>query len=153
VRLRVGRRAVELDSTLLVTRFMLGTVYLQAGKLPEAIAQLETASRLDPTSVQTMGLLGYAHAKSGNTRRAMTLAQELESSIGRMSGAAAAAARIYLGLGDRTRALTLLERALADRDSFFASESMLESFFDPIRTDPRFAAIVTKVGLDKRLLQ
>jgi serine/threonine-protein kinase len=147
-----GRRAVELDSTLLVTRFMLGTVYLQANRFPEATKELETAARLDSTSVPTMGLLGCAYAKSGNTKRATDLAKTLEAGIGKMSGAAAAAARIYIGLGDNTRALALLERAANEHDSFFSSESLAESFFDPIRSDPRFASILAKVGLDKRLL-
>jgi serine/threonine protein kinase/TolB-like protein/Tfp pilus assembly protein PilF len=147
-----GRRAVELDSTLLVTRFMLGTVYLQANQIPEATKELETALRLDSTSVPTMGLLGFAYAKSGNTKRAADLARNLEADVGKMSGAAAAASRIYLALGDNARALTLLERAADDHDSFFASESLAEGFFDPIRGDPRFAALVSKIGLDKRLL-
>ena len=58
---------------------------------------------------------------------------------------------MYIALGDNARALTLLERAATDHDSFFSSESLAERFFDPIRGDPRFAAIVAKVGLDKRL--
>jgi serine/threonine-protein kinase len=147
-----ARRAVELDSTLLVSRFMLGTVYLQANRLAEATKELENAARLDATSVPTMGLLGYAYAKAGNTARATELARGLEASIGKKAGAAAAAARVYLGLGDKNRALTLLERAAAIHDPFFSSESMLETFFDPVRADPRFDALVSRVGLSKRLL-
>jgi serine/threonine-protein kinase len=147
-----GRRAVELDSTLLVARFMLGTVYLQANRYPEAARELEMAAKLDTTSMPTVGLLAYAYAKSGNTKRAADLAKSLESNVGRLSGASAAAARAYIALGDNGRALSLLERAANDHDSFFSSESLAENFFDPIRSDPRFAAIVAKVGLDKRLL-
>jgi serine/threonine-protein kinase len=147
-----GRRAIELDSALLVTRFMLGTVYLQANRVPDAIHELEMATRLDTTSTQTAGLLGYAYAKSGNTERATQIAKELEANIGHQGGAAAAGARIYIGLGDDARALQLLDRAAAERDSFYSSESLSESFFDPIRADPRFAALVAKVGLDKRLI-
>jgi serine/threonine-protein kinase len=147
-----ARRAVELDSTLLVSRFMLGTVYLQANRIPEATRELETAARLDATSVPTMGLLGYAYAKAGKTSQATALARDLESSIGKKAGAASAAARVYLGLGDRGRALTLLERAASIHDPFFSSESMLEGFFDPVRADPRFDALVARVGLSKRVL-
>jgi tetratricopeptide (TPR) repeat protein len=147
-----GKRAVELDSTLLVTRFMLGTVYLQAGRTADAIGELETAARLDTANIQTVGLLGFAYARSGNKAEAQRLAAGLESRIGKTEGAAAAAARIYLGLGDNAKALGLLDRAAREHDSFFASESMAESFFDPIRSDARFAAIVARTGLDKRLL-
>ena len=147
-----GRRAVELDSTLLVARFMLGTVYLQANRYPEATRELEMAAKLDTTSMPTLGLLAYAYAKSGNTKRASDVAAVLEKNVGRLSGAAAGAARVYIALGDNARALSLLERAANDHDSFFSSESLAENFFDPIRGDARFAAIVAKAGLDKRLL-
>ena len=147
-----ARRAVELDSSLVVTRFMLGAVYLQAGRNTEAVHELEVAAALDTSSTQTLGLLGYAYAKTGNAERARELATRLESGIGRRNGAAPAAARVYIALGDLPRALTLLERAVIDHDAFIASESMAESFFDPLRGDRRFAALVSRVGLDRRLL-
>ncbi len=147
-----GRRAVELDSTLLVARFMLGGVYLLANRFPEATRELEMAAKLDSTSMQTLGLLAYSYAKSGNTKRATEIATSLEKNVGRLSGAATGAARAYIALGDNTKALSLLERAANDHDSFFSSESLAENFFDPIRGDARFAAIVAKAGLDKRLL-
>jgi serine/threonine-protein kinase len=143
----VARRAVDLDSTVAITRFMLGSVYLQAGKLPEAVQALQGAVRVDSASVQAEGLLGYAYARTGNTSAATAEAKTLEAGIGRISGSAAAAARIYLGLGDNARALALLERAAANHDAFFSSETLNTSYFDPIRGDPRFKAIVAKLGL------
>jgi serine/threonine-protein kinase len=146
-----ARRAVELDSMLLVTRFMLGGVYLLAGRAPDAVRELEAATGLDTSSAMTYGLLGYAYAKTGNTKRATELAKGLEGRIGRANGAAAAAARINLGLGDNAHALALLERAVADHDVSLTSESLSEGFFDPIRSDPRFAAIVARLGLPKAI--
>jgi hypothetical protein len=69
-----------------------------------------------------------------------------------MAGAAAAGGRVSLGFGDTGGAIALLEGAAAMHDPFFSSESMLETFFDPIRSDPRFDALVSRVGLSKRLL-
>jgi serine/threonine-protein kinase len=146
-----GRRAVELDSASLAPRFMLGAVYLQAGRLPDGIRELEAAERIDPGAVQALGLLGYAYAKSGKTAQAQKIGRDLETAIGKVSGAAAAAARVAIGLGDHTRALDLLERAVANHDSFYSSESLAESFFDPIRGDARFSAIVGRIGLDRRV--
>jgi hypothetical protein len=116
------------------------------------VKELEAANKIDPSSVITSGLLGYAYARSGNTRGAQTIAQQLESSIGTVSGAAGAAARVYVGLGDKAKALSLLERAVLDRDSFFSSDVLSASYWDSIRTDPRFEGIVTKVGLDRKVI-
>jgi hypothetical protein len=53
-------------------------------------------------------------------------------------------ARVQLALGDRAGALTSLERALAERASGVLWLASRE--YDPLRTDPRFVAIVRKVG-------
>jgi serine/threonine-protein kinase len=142
-----GKRAVDLDSTLLVTRFMLGSVYLQAGRYADAVRELENAARLDTSSVQTEGLLGYAYAKTGKSAEAVRMAKALEAADGSTSGATAAAARVYLGLGNNDKALALLSRAAEEKDSFFSSEALGEGYFDPVRSDPRFVAVRRKVGL------
>jgi hypothetical protein len=47
----------------------------------------------------------------------------------------------------------MLEKAAAQHDMSFSTEVLAEPFFDPIRHSPRFAGVVARVGLDKRLLQ
>ena len=147
-----ARHAMELDSSLVATRLVLGSVYLQAGRFGDGVRELEIAAALDTTSARAAGLLAYAYARNGVPDRARVLAARLEADAGRRIGAASAAARAYLGLGDAQRAMSLLERAVADHDAFFSTESLAESFFDPLRGDRRFAAIVANLGLDQRLL-
>jgi Flp pilus assembly protein TadD len=147
------RHALDLDSTLLVTRMMSGTVQLYGNRVPAAIQQLEAAKQLDTANTFTLGVLGYAYGKSGRATQARDIARRLESAAANQNSAAGAAARVYLGLGDTSRALTMLERAAAQHDMSFSTEVLAEPFFDPIRRSPRLAAVVARVGLDKRVLQ
>ena len=54
-------------------------------------------------------------------------------------------ALVYLGLGDRPRALDYLERAL-EADSQMMAWIGQEPLFDPIRSEPRFVALLKKMG-------
>ncbi len=64
------------------------------------------------------------------------------------TGNAAAIARIHLGLGNHSAALRWLDRAADAHDPFFGSEPLASPLFDPIRRDPRFAAVVRKTNLN-----
>jgi serine/threonine-protein kinase len=145
------RHALDLDSTLIVTKMMAGTVELYANRFASAIRELEPARQLDNSNPFILGVLGYAYAKSGRAAEAQKIVQQLDAS--KQNGAAGGAARVYLGLGDTTRALATLERAAVQHDISFSTEVLAEPFFDPIRHSSRFAAVVQLVGLDKRLLQ
>jgi Tfp pilus assembly protein PilF len=57
-------------------------------------------------------------------------------------------ALVYLGLGDHTRALDNLERALA-ADSQMMAWINRDAIFDPIRSEPRFAALLKKMGVNR----
>ena len=147
------KHALDLDSTLLVTRMMSGTVHLYANHVDEAIRQLEAARQLDTANAFTLGVLGYAYGKAGQTAQAREIARRLEAAAPKQNSATGAAARVYLGLADTARALTMLERAAALHDMSFSTEVLAEPFFDSVRHSARFADVVARVGLDKRLLQ
>ena len=55
-------------------------------------------------------------------------------------------ALVHLGLGDRVRALDYLERALA-ADSQMMPWIGRDAIFDSIRSEPRFAALLNKMGI------
>ena len=51
---------------------------------------------------------------------------------------------VYLGLGDRQRALDYLERAYA-ADSQWMGWLNKDRMFDPLRSEPRFVALMRKL--------
>ena len=57
-------------------------------------------------------------------------------------------ALVYLGLGDRARTLDNLERALA-ADSQMLLWIGRDPMFDPLRSEPRFAALLNKMGVNR----
>ena len=57
-------------------------------------------------------------------------------------------ALVHLGLGDRTRALDELERAYAA--SQWLPWLNKDRVFDPLRSEPRFAALMKKLGFQTK---
>jgi adenylate cyclase len=55
---------------------------------------------------------------------------------------------LYAQLGEKTKALDALARAFEQR-SLSMTEIAIEPAFDPIRNDPRFQALLRRVGLEK----
>jgi adenylate cyclase len=94
-----------------------------------------------------MSTLGYFYAVSGRPEVARKLASEFEEIArgGRYASAYAEAA-IWAGLGDKDRAMALLDRSFEEH-----SHWLLWLKRDPrwtsLRPDPRFQALVRKVGL------
>jgi len=141
-----AERAVSYDSTLLVTQFMLGATRLYARQASAAIAPLEAATRIDPSSFTALGMLGYAYGATGN----VDAARRMRARVGEMRGGPGsdvALARIALGLGDTAEALTRLERAAKERDPFFSTESAGSTVFAGIARSERYVALMKSVGL------
>jgi len=79
-----------------------------------------------------------------------TQVERLLASGAARAGTYSAMAKVKLGLGDTTAALDLFERALRERDPFFASEPLRSPLYVPIHGSARFARIVQAAGLDSR---
>ena len=74
-----AERAVSYDSALIVTRFMLGATRLYARQPAAAVAPLEAAVQIDPSSRTALGLLGFAYGAAGNVDAAQRMRARIES--------------------------------------------------------------------------
>ena len=54
---------------------------------------------------------------------------------------------VYLGLGQKNEALDWLEKAVRERDGWMWTLNV-DPWFDPLRSELRFQALLKKVGLD-----
>jgi adenylate cyclase len=141
-------KASDLDPTFYGAPMIDGWTDLNAGHIREAIPKLEKATTMDAPPFVT-AYLAYAYGASGDRARADAALQRLK----KMSKAGQVApfnlALVYLGLGDRQRAIDNLERAYAS-DSQFMVWLGQDHLFDPLRSEPRFVALLKKLNFVSR---
>ena len=121
---------------------------LEAGKFREAIAEMEKAKLQESSSPLEVAALGYCYGASGDRTHAKDMLEKLNQMAPRQYVSPVAEAEIYIGLGDRQRALDRLEEAYR-KGSSMLSWLKVSHVYDPLRSEPRFIALLKKVGLDK----
>ncbi|HEY2401742.1 MAG TPA: winged helix-turn-helix domain-containing protein [Steroidobacteraceae bacterium] len=142
------KESLALDDRPGIAHALLGRVYLHTGRYDLALAEFAQIHGPTPGS---FGDIGQALALSG--RRAEALAEldrVLKLSTQRYVSAGDIAS-IYASLGDTDNALMWLDRALQQRASLLGFLAQNPTF-DGLHNDPRFAAIVDRVGIWKRPL-
>jgi TolB-like protein len=139
-------KVVSLDDSFAFAHYGLGDACTQRGEHARAISEFETAIRLGGRTVNHVAVLGYAQARAGNTSAARAALAELEARAAEVYVSSMWRALVYLGLGDREAVLQWLERAVEDREGHLVLiTSAIE--FDPVRGEPRFRALLEKMGL------
>lgn len=140
------RKTLDMDPNFLAALSYLGKVYVDKGMNQEGIATLEKGLRLSPGNPTFLGALGYAYAVSGNHQAARRNLLELHLLSQDRYVPAYDAATVYAGLGEKDRAFEWLEKAYEQRDSMM-SWLKLDNRLKDLHADPRFPALVRKMGL------
>ncbi len=141
-----ARRAGALDPTFFFTQWSLGWVDIQEGKVADAIPEFEKARAMESPPFVT-AWLGYAYGASGDRAHAMAAIEELKKKSLHGYVPPFNLAIVYLGLGDRARALEYLESAHA-ADSQWMIYLKQDRIFDPLRSEPRFVALLKQLHFD-----
>ena len=138
-----GQRAMQLDPTFLYGEPLLAAVYREMGRFDEAIALYEKSQ-----TVTGRGSFGLAIAYAMMQRRDDALRALKRAIASRKAYTPGdAIAHILVALGDHDDAIRELERACDERSSSLNFIGIAPEFV-PLRSDPRFVAIVKKIGLD-----
>ena len=137
------RKTLELDPNNAFAHSILGWCLIGKGNKTEARAEFQRATTLDdlPWYVSS---LGYACAVSGDRAKAEQILQDLEELSKQRYVSPANRAAVYLGLGEKEKALDWLEKAYEDRDPIFWWIDG-DQLYDSVRNEPRFQALVQKI--------
>ena len=114
----------------------------------EAVATFQELNKVAPDNINGLAFLACAYALAGKTDEAQKILAQLKEVSARRNVSPYHVAMIYAGLGDKEQTLAWLERAYQQRNHnmvFLKVEPQL----DGLRSDPRFASLVQRVGLSQ----
>jgi len=139
-------KTLELDPNFAISYELLGEVYVSRGMYRESLSELEKYSALSRGRAMSLALLGYAHARLGERSQALGVLRQLEAASKQSYTPPFSFAVVYAGLGEKDQAFAWLEKAYGERTSRLGYFKV-EPLWDPLRTDPRFADLVRRIGL------
>ncbi|HEX7616692.1 MAG TPA: protein kinase [Thermoanaerobaculia bacterium] len=141
---RFAGQALAFDEDNLLALWVSGAADVSGGRFDQAISRLERAAVRARTNPFTQGTLGWALASAGRTGDARSVLEALHS--GAVLGATVLSeAWLLAALGDPDGAFEALRRACDEKQLLVPFIGL--PGFDPLRADPRFAAIVERLGL------
>lgn len=124
-----------------------GRVLEQQGAIEKALAVYERTIGLAGALPESLMDLGRAHARLGHCTEAQRVLADVEAFAGRAVAAPFHLAVVHAALGDRDRAFAALDRAIEAR-SWYATWLLVDPSLDPLRSDPRFADRLRRVGFE-----
>jgi TolB-like protein/Tfp pilus assembly protein PilF len=138
------QRTLTLDNKFGYALWNLGAALYLKGDTAAAIAEYEKAQSVD-NDPQIVGLLGRAYADAGQKDKAMELIGQLETRAKQQFVRGYLIALIYIGLGDKTKAIDYLEREYLNHDNIDTAWIRSDPMLDPLRGDPGFEALAEKI--------
>ena len=138
-------KALEIDANFTWAHAVLAAAFLQKLLPKEAIEEFQKAVALSRGSPWYSAELAHAYIVGGDRDKAMSILNDLLERSKQEHIPTAEIALIYAGLQERDEAFRWLEKAYDDRSDKLVNLKV-EPRFDSLRSDPRFAAIMKKMG-------
>jgi TolB-like protein/Tfp pilus assembly protein PilF len=140
------QKTLRMEPNYIEAHHGLAQAYLQLGRNTEAIAEMQTAAALSGGGVLYLGTLGQAYARAGRRGEAEKVLSELLERAKRSHVSPYSIAVVYAALDEKDQAFQWLDKALEERSKVLIE--LRDSLqFENLRSDPRFANILHRVGL------
>jgi tetratricopeptide (TPR) repeat protein len=144
--LRYLDRAQMLDPEYATAAFWKART-LAALDRPDAAMQQALRARRGMGNVPTW-IVGYVHARAGRAREAHAVLEALEAYAGQHYVPPVELAYLHLALGDRARALARRAEGVDGRSRWIELMAV-DPILDPLRDEPRFHALLARMGLPR----
>jgi len=145
--IEASRRALLLDPKDWFQHYTLGVGYEGSGKLPEAISEYQKAVELSEGNPNSTAALAHAFTVTGKKAEAEKILHDFERKSKSAQVSPYLMATMFATLGDKDRAFAFLEKAYQERSLGMTEDLKADLRIDNLRSDPRFQALVQRVGL------
>jgi tetratricopeptide (TPR) repeat protein len=139
---------LELNKEFPPARLWLGRTYQQLGKFDEALAEFRHVEERLPEWPVSIAARGFVAAIAGRAHEARRILVELENLAGRKFVTSYGVALLHAGLGQNDAAFAWLNKAFDER-SHWLVWLRLDPRWNELRSDPRFAQLVSRIGFPK----
>jgi len=119
--------------------------YVEEGMTQEALRDLAEWQKLQDGPFTWM-LYAYVHGRAGHKTEALRFLRKLEAERSKRYLDPSKLIVAYLGVGDNEQALKWCEQGLSERSTAMIW-FRVDPAYDPLRSDPRFQALLAKIGL------
>jgi TolB-like protein/DNA-binding winged helix-turn-helix (wHTH) protein/Flp pilus assembly protein TadD len=143
-----GQKALQLDPGCYTCRTLIALSEVQKGQFREATQEIEPVKFPEAAPVDVATTVSIL-ALSGETARAWSLERSLLDETTKRYVCPYEVATGFTALGKKDDAFKWLQKSY-EAHSICVIWSNAEPRFDPLRSDPRFAALVRQVGLPER---
>jgi serine/threonine-protein kinase len=131
----------------------LGMAYEQKFLIKEAIVEFQNAVDNWKNNFLPLAALGHAYGIAGKKKEAQEileklLEEKLSQKSERIYVSAYDIAAVYIGLGEKDQTFDWLSKALEERSGFLVYIKC-DRRFDGLQSEPRYAALLRKIGLAK----
>jgi len=144
-----SRRGVVSDPNEWLEHYFLGVGYEGTGKRLEAIPEYQKAVEMSAGDQDASAALAHAYAVIGKRTEAEKILRDFEQKSKTGYVSPYMTATIYAGLGDKDRAFEFLEKAYTQRSWDIAWALKADLRIDNLRSDPRFQALLRRVGFSQ----
>ena len=140
-----SRKVLEFDPSFFLAHYTVGWAAIQKRDFATAFTELQKARSLEDKP-WIIGTLGYAYAVAGDSKRAQAVLKELDQLSQHRRVTPYWFAMIYMALGEKNPAFQWLDRCYEERSPWLGWLKT-DPALDPLRSDPRFADLLRRIGL------
>lgn len=141
-----ARKALDLEPNDYLAHEMLASAYIAKGMSKEAVAESRKRQSLLPSDPDALAGLACSYAAAGNREEALRIIGKLKQQSKVKYISPFYVAEVYVGVGDKEEALAWLQKGLDLYDGNMGQLKVAPAL-DPLRSDPRFAGLVRRIGL------